>query len=106
MSETTKQLAKFSVASVLHLPDKVRHEGRRALVNWLGCALGGAYLPASEIALATAAPYSSDGATLIGRRERLGALDAAFFNCLTSSANAFDDTHLATVVHPLSLIHI
>ncbi len=100
MFETTKLLAEFTTRPDAALPDGVRHEGRRALVNWLGCALGGARHPAMGIAVGATAPHSGGDATVLGRGERLGALDAAMANCLASSANAFDDTHLATVVHP------
>ena len=101
MPETTKQLAAFAIRPEAGLPEAVAHEAKRALVNWLGCALGGTHHPSTEIALAaTAAVSGDDGATVLGRRERLGGLDAAFANCFASSANAFDDTHLATVIHP------
>ena len=41
-------------------------------------------------------------ATVVGRRERIDALSAAFLNA--AGANVFDycDTHLPTVVHPTS----
>ena len=94
------------------LPPQVLREGSRALFNFIGCALGGQGQPALEIALGLArdlgrlgtgegADASSSGMlTLIGRRERAGALDAAYLNCFASAAHAFDDTHLATVIHP------
>ena len=100
MIETTKLLSEFAVRPEADLPETVLHEAKRSLVNWLGCALGGARHPTMEIALGATAPHSGGDATVLGRAERLGALDAAFANCLASSANAFDDTHLATVVHP------
>jgi 2-methylcitrate dehydratase PrpD len=37
---------------------------------------------------------------VLGRGRILDGINAAFVNCLASSAHAFDDTHLATVTHP------
>ena len=42
MTGVTAQLARFIVASRWeNIPQDVRHEAKRALLNWLGCALGG-----------------------------------------------------------------
>ena len=56
MTDVTRQLARFVVASRwTELPREVRHEAKRALLNWLGCALGGCNDPAVDTALAGAA---------------------------------------------------
>ena len=39
-------------------------------------------------------------ATIIGRGIKTDIVEAAFINCLSSAALAYDDTHLATVTHP------
>src|SRR3990172_3794807 len=44
----------------------------------------------------------SKEATVVGRRERLDVLNAAFINSMSSSALAFNDTHFTTVAHPTS----
>lgn len=102
MVETTRALAEFVLeAGIDDLPESVRREGVRSFLNWVGCALGGARHPAVEAALAAAREFASERrATVIGRGPLLGPLDAALVNCLSSSAHAFDDTHLATVTHP------
>jgi len=41
-------------------------------------------------------------AVIVGRRERLDALNAAFVNSLSSGALAFNDTHYRSVAHPTS----
>lgn len=39
--QVTRTLAKFLVThKVADLPEAVRHEGARALLNWMGCAVG------------------------------------------------------------------
>src|SRR5689334_11669566 len=83
------------------IPAPVRHEGKRTLLNFLGCALGGSRDPAIERALAALRPLSGPPqASLLGRAERLDMLSAAFLNAAASNAHDFDDTHLATVIHP------
>ena len=102
MIDVTAQLSTFAVMSdVDDVPSPVKKEATRALVNWVGCALGGCREPATEIALATAMDLSGKAeATVIGRSERLDLVSAAEINCLSSSVHAYDDTHLATVTHP------
>ena len=51
MSET-KALASYVVNNRLEdIPSDVRHEARRAIVNYMGCAVGGSPHPAVDIAL-------------------------------------------------------
>ncbi len=39
--EVTKILAQFVVDSrYADIPEKVRHEAKRSVLNWLGCAVG------------------------------------------------------------------
>ena len=63
--------------------------------------LGGAHHDAVERTFRTVAPLSGGPqAHVIGRTGTIGLLDAAMVNCQASAAHAFDDTHLATVIHP------
>src|ERR1700693_5690112 len=40
--DLTRKLARFIVSSAFEdLPETVRHEGARTLLNWMGCAIGG-----------------------------------------------------------------
>ena len=100
--EVTRTLASFVVGSRLaDIPEAVRHEGKRALLNWLGCALGGCRDEAVKRALAALKPMFGPGeATLLGRREKADPLHAALINGLGSNILDFDDTHLKTVIHP------
>ncbi len=102
MTDTTRRLANYVVdARPGDLPDAVRREAPRAFVNWLGCALGGSPDISVTTALAALKPlFGSPQATVIGRRMRLDMAHATFFNCLSSSSQAYDDTHLATIAHP------
>lgn len=81
------------------LPPAVRAETIRAFLNWFGCVLGGSTEEVTRRAAGVAA--CRDGAaSLIGQGARARPADAAFVNCVASSALAYDDTHLATVTHP------
>jgi len=98
----TKTLAKFVAESRWSdIPQATRHEGKRALLNWLGCALGGCRDETVDRALAALDPFSgSRTATLIGRSEKLDPLNAALMNGLSSNILDYDDTHMKTVIHP------
>jgi len=39
-------------------------------------------------------------ATVLGQRDRLGVMEAAFVNAIASNLLDYDDTHLRTVIHP------
>lgn len=98
----TRDLAQFVVDSKWNdVPNAVRHEGSRAILNWLGCALGGCRDELVERLLAALREFSGKPqATLLGRGERLDALTAACINGAGSNRLDFDDTHLRTVIHP------
>ncbi|MEK7836103.1 MAG: MmgE/PrpD family protein, partial [Pseudomonadota bacterium] len=72
----TRTLARYVVnARYDDVPAEVRHEARRALLNWLGCAIGAAHHETIDRALAALAPFAGgpQGAVL-GRSERLDIL--------------------------------
>ena len=98
----TRALAEFVVAARCEsVPDAVRHEAARSLVNWMGCALGGAHHATLDAALAALLPFAGPPqAGLIGRRERLDAPTAALLNGMSAHVLDFDDTHLRTLLHP------
>lgn len=84
-----------------HLPDAVRAEAPRALLNWFGCAFGACASDVVEAAIqGFLAAGSSGDCRILGRRERLDPVNAALVNCLSSAVHAFDDTHLRTITHP------
>lgn len=96
----TRELASW--ASTLRsedLPPPVQRETLRAFLNWFGCVLGGSGEEVTRRA-AKVAVRASGQASLIGHGQRAEIADAAFVNCVASSALAYDDTHLATVTHP------
>ena len=98
----TPSLARFVAGTRFEdVPEAVRHEAKRALLNFFAVALAGCRTEPVELALKSLSEFSGGRpATVIGRRERIDALSAAFLNA--AGANVFDycDTHLPTVVHP------
>src|SRR5258708_2364589 len=100
--DLTHRLARFIVASRFEdLPAAVRHEGARTLLNWVGCAIGGARHETVANAMAALAPFfGPPQATLCGRPERVDVLHAALLNGISSHVLDFDDTHIETAIHP------
>ncbi|MBV9834115.1 MAG: MmgE/PrpD family protein [Alphaproteobacteria bacterium] len=100
----TQTLARFVAGTRFEdVPEAIRHEAKRALLNFFAVAIAGCRTQPIEMALALLAEFSGGKqATVIGRGERIDALNAAFLNA--AGANVFDycDTHLPTVVHPTS----
>jgi 2-methylcitrate dehydratase PrpD len=98
----TQNLARFVVDTKWEdIPEQARHEAKRALLNFFAVAIAGCRTEPVELALRSLAEFSGGKqATIVGRRERIDALSAAFLNA--AGANVFDycDTHLPTVVHP------
>ncbi len=102
MSGATQKLSEFIADSRWSdVPDDVRHEAARAILNWLGCAIGGCRDETVELMVAALRDFSGPPqATLLGRGERFDALTAACINGTSSNRLDFDDTHLRTVIHP------
>ncbi len=83
------------------LGDMVRRQAKRSLLNFVGCALGAADEGPVAAAVSVLAGVSGPPrASLIGRTERFDVLNAAFVNAIAGNLFDFDDTHLATVIHP------
>lgn len=98
--DPTRALAEFA-QGLAGLPPQTLQQARRAFSNYVGCTLGASQDPASVHALAHADEFSGRRtATVHGQRVRLDPLHAALVNCLQSSIQTFDDTHLASVIHP------
>ena len=97
----TRTLARYLVDSRYEdIPPKIRHEAARALLNWLGCAIGSARHETIEAMLAALTPFvGPPQATLLGRTERVDILHAALINGVSSHVLDFDDTHARTI-HP------
>lgn len=98
----THDLARFIAGTCWQdLPDAIRHEAKRSLLNFFATAISGSGEPAIELAIASLREFGgAPQAGVIGRRDRLDALGASFVNAASANIADFDDTHVPTVIHP------
>jgi 2-methylcitrate dehydratase PrpD len=98
----TENLARWAASTSWEaLPAAVAHQAKRSLMNFFAVALTGCRDATIETALASLAAFSCGGqATVIGRRERLDTLSAAFINAAGANVLDFCDTHVPTAIHP------
>ena len=95
--DITRTLASYVVAArYSDVPEAVRKEAVRSLLNWAGCAIGGSGHEAAAVQPFAGAPESG----ILGRTERIDVLNAALLNGISSHVFDFDDTHLKTIIHP------
>ncbi len=100
-AEVTRTLARFIVECTPRMiPPALHHEAQRALLNWMGCAIGSAHTATVDAAVRALAPcFGAPVAPLYGRGERADMLHAALINGIGSHVLDYDDTH-ARAVHP------
>lgn len=98
----TRILARYIVeARFADLPEMVRKQGTRTLLNWVGCAVGGSRHEMIDKAIAALAPFSGKAeANVLGRSDRFDIVTAALLNGASSHIFDYDDTHLKTIIHP------
>ena len=102
LDDATKTLARYIVeARYDDLPENVRKEGVRTLLNWVGVAIGGSRHQTVDIAASALAPFSGPPRRRCSAaRERFDIMNAAFVNGVSSHIFDYDDTHLKTIIHP------
>ena len=83
------------------VPEQIRHETKRALLNYFAVSLAGCADRTVETALRVLAPFSGRGsASVVGRAERFDMLTASMINAIAANVHDFDDTHIPTILHP------
>jgi 2-methylcitrate dehydratase PrpD len=103
MDDVTRKLVEYVLTSKLDtIPQGVRHEAVRSLVNWTGVTIAGSRHETIETALAALKEFSGPAqATLFGREDRLDILHAALINGMASAVLDFDTTQYKhTNIHP------
>ena len=102
----TRQLAEWLAAhQAVQIPQAIRHEAKRALLNYLAAAFGGCRHEAVDIAVRTVLPLSGPAtASLIGRPEQCDPLHATFVNGISSHVDDFDDTIPKNYIHATSAV--
>ncbi len=97
-----EQLGRFVAESHWDaLPQGLRHEAKRSLLNFVGGAIGVANTAPIDMAMRVLLPLSGiERVTVLGRGEMLDPLGASFINAVSANLLDYDDTHLRTVIHP------
>jgi 2-methylcitrate dehydratase PrpD len=93
MSESRALAAWVASSGWADIPDDVRHEAKRALLNYVGCAIGGSPHPGVGQAIEAFGPFSGERtARVLGRPERLDPLHASLMNGISGHVEDYDDT--------------
>jgi aconitate decarboxylase len=96
----TKTLANWAV-NLEELPQSTRKAAVRSLYNYIGCTIGGANHPTVIKAHKALAPlFGRETCTLLGNASKSDLQHAALLNGIASHVHDYDDTHLATIIHP------
>lgn len=102
----TRRLCDYLAAVRFHdLPRSVVHAAHRGVLDWLGCALAGNHHPAVDRLIAVLQEVGGERpqATVLGRKLKLGVLEAPMANGQMGHALDYDDTHLGgTILHTSS----
>ena len=96
----TKTLCGYlAAAQFADLTAAAKKEPRRGVLDWIGCALAGSGHKTVTTLLAVLQEISGrPQATVLGRRLRLGLMDAPLANGLMGHVLDYDDTHMGGVV--------
>ena len=83
------------------LPEDVFAASVNAILNVVGTSIGASQYAAVDVVMRTALEHGAPGQSPVpGRPERVDLTSAALATGLAAHLDDFDDTHLATVVHP------
>jgi 2-methylcitrate dehydratase PrpD len=98
----TRTLASYLIKSRIDdIPQDIRHESRRSILNLVGCAVGGSRETPVDTALRALQPYfGKPTAGLLARAERMDPLHAALINGISSHVFEYDDTLPKNYIHP------
>lgn len=98
----SRDLARFTVnLRLADVPAAVRQRAKLHILDALGLGLASHAYSYSKSAVAGAVALNSGGrCSVIGRPERLDVRDAAMVNGVLIHGLDFDDTHLASIIHP------
>jgi 2-methylcitrate dehydratase PrpD len=87
------------------LPPHVAKEARRSFINVIGTSIGASMHPGVEAILAAARELGvAEIAPVPGRDERVDVHFSALATGFAGHLDDFDDTHLATVIHPAASV--
>src|ERR1051325_8702499 len=89
----------LAAAQFRDLTERARAEARRGVLDWIGCALAGSGHPTITTLLGVLQETTGKpAATVLGRKLKLGLLDAPLVNGQMGHVLDYDDTHMGGVV--------
>jgi len=101
VTRTTEFCQQLRDAHDAPLPEAAATAAKRSLFNVIGTTVGAANSPAVDAIVAAARELSAPGhSRVMGRPEELDEHWAALLTGTAGHYDDFDDTHLATVIHP------
>ena len=88
------------------LPAPVNEAAVKSFANYVGCAIGGINHEATQLLVKTYSnlPQVPGQCSVLGNSNKVDPLQAALINGFTSHLHDYDDTHLATVIHPTTCV--
>jgi aconitate decarboxylase len=96
----TKTLAHWAV-NFKSIPAHTCQAALRSLYNYIGCAIGGSGHPTVTKAHTALTPlFGQPTSSLLGTTTKVDMQNAALLNGIASHVHDYDDTHLATIIHP------
>ncbi len=100
--KVTERIAEYVVrSSYRSFPQEVIHQAKRCFLDLIGTTLGGAKQPLGRILVKTAGELGGKPqATVLGYGLKTSILGAALINGSAAHALDFDDTHIASIIHP------
>jgi 2-methylcitrate dehydratase PrpD len=102
IESASRQIARFAAGlNLADVPAPVLTRAKLHILDALGLGLASTVQDYAASTYAGVAAMSSGGAcSVIGRNERLDMRDAALVNAVLIHGLDFDDTHLASIIHP------
>ena len=98
----TQDIARFVVETdVEALPERLMHEGKRCLINYLAVSLYASRDPSLNILLDVFREEGGNAsASVVGAAARTSMQNAALANGYLAHLDDYDDTHFPTIIHP------
>ena len=98
----TDEIVRFVVETdVEALPERLLHEGKRCLINYLAVSLYASADPSLNILLDVFREEGGNGsASVVGAGVRTSMQNAALANGYLAHLEDYDDTHFPTIIHP------
>ena len=88
------------------LPAPVKEAAVKSFANYVGCAVGGINHEATQLLIKTYdnLPQAPGQCSVLGSSNKVDPLQAVLINGFSSHLHDYDDTHLATVIHPTTCV--